>query len=79
MAALVVPDPKWMEYKRTHNRNYGSGEDHERFETWKKRVKAIKAHNARYDRGEVDYKLSIDHQADRHSHEIGQRRQGARH
>lgn len=69
--------PQWEEFKATHNKKYETEtEEMYRMKIFKENVIRINKHNARFDAGEVTFKVGVNKYADMHTHEVVEQMNG---
>lgn len=63
-------------FQKTYNKSYDAEEDAKRFELFKKKLIEFKAHNEKYEKGEVSYTVGINQFTDLTEEEFQMRHTG---
>ncbi|XP_016978255.1 protein CTLA-2-beta [Drosophila rhopaloa] len=69
----LVTDEEWVEYKSKFDKSYEAEEDQLRRELYAKAKARIDEHNRKFEKGEVTWKMGINHLADLTPEEFAQR------
>ncbi|XP_017051006.1 protein CTLA-2-alpha [Drosophila ficusphila] len=69
----LVSDEEWVEYKSKFDKSYEAEEDLMRRELYAKAKARIDEHNRKFEKGEVTWKMGINHLADLTPEEFAQR------
>ncbi|KAH8350315.1 protein CTLA-2-beta-like [Drosophila kikkawai] len=67
----LVTDAEWVEYKSKFGKSYEADEDLKRRDLYAQSKARIEEHNLKFEKGEVTYKMGINHLADRTPEEMG--------
>ncbi|XP_037715284.1 protein CTLA-2-beta [Drosophila subpulchrella] len=69
----LISDEEWVEYKSKFDKSYEAEEDQMRRELYAKSKARIDEHNQKFEKGEVTWKMGINHLADLTPEEFAQR------